>query len=33
VDLIVMPTLREVAWSIEEELTRAAKARSRNPKP
>jgi aspartyl-tRNA(Asn)/glutamyl-tRNA(Gln) amidotransferase subunit A len=33
VDLIVTPTLREVAWSIEEELTRAANARARNPKP
>jgi aspartyl-tRNA(Asn)/glutamyl-tRNA(Gln) amidotransferase subunit A len=33
VDLIVTPTIREVAWSIEEELTRAANARARNPKP
>jgi aspartyl-tRNA(Asn)/glutamyl-tRNA(Gln) amidotransferase subunit A len=33
VDLIITPTLREVAWSIEEELTRAANARARNPKP
>ena len=33
VDLIVTPTLRQVAWSIEEELTRAANARPRNPKP
>jgi aspartyl-tRNA(Asn)/glutamyl-tRNA(Gln) amidotransferase subunit A len=33
VDLIVTPTLREVAWSIEEELTRAASTRARNPKP
>ncbi len=33
VDLIVTPTIREVSWSIEEELTRAANARPRNPKP
>ena len=33
VDLIVTPTLREVSWSIEEELTRAANTRARNPKP
>ena len=33
VDLIVMPTIREVPWSIEEELTRAANTRPRNPKP
>jgi len=33
VDLIVTPTLREVAWTIEEELTRAANTRPRNPKP
>ncbi len=33
VDLIVTPTIREVSWSIEEELTRAANARARNPKP
>ena len=33
VDLIITPTIREVAWSIEEELTRAANARARNPKP
>ena len=33
IDLIVTPTIREVAWSIEEELTRAANARARNPKP
>lgn len=33
VDLIITPTIREVAWSIEEELTRAANARPRNPKP
>jgi aspartyl-tRNA(Asn)/glutamyl-tRNA(Gln) amidotransferase subunit A len=33
VDLIVTPTIRELPWSIEEELTRAANARARNPKP
>ncbi len=33
VDLIVTPTLREVAWTIEDELTRAANTRARNPKP
>jgi len=33
VDLIITPTIREVAWSIEDELTRAANARARNPKP
>ncbi|HTX35131.1 MAG TPA: amidase [Bryobacteraceae bacterium] len=33
IDLIVTPTIREVAWSIEEELTRGANARARNPKP
>jgi len=33
IDLIVTPTLREVAWTIEEELTRAANTRARNPKP
>jgi aspartyl-tRNA(Asn)/glutamyl-tRNA(Gln) amidotransferase subunit A len=33
IDLIITPTLREVAWSIEEELTRSANARARNPKP
>jgi aspartyl-tRNA(Asn)/glutamyl-tRNA(Gln) amidotransferase subunit A len=33
VHLIVTPTIREVSWSIEEELTRAANARARNPKP
>jgi aspartyl-tRNA(Asn)/glutamyl-tRNA(Gln) amidotransferase subunit A len=33
VDLIITPTIREVSWSIEEELTRAANARPRNPKP
>jgi len=33
VDLIITPTIREVAWGIEEELTRAANSRARNPKP
>jgi aspartyl-tRNA(Asn)/glutamyl-tRNA(Gln) amidotransferase subunit A len=33
IDLIVTPTIREVAWTIEEELTRAANTRARNPKP
>ncbi len=33
VDLIVTPTIREVSWSIEEELTRSANTRARNPKP
>ena len=33
VDLIVTPTIRQVSWSIEEELTRAANARPGNPKP
>jgi aspartyl-tRNA(Asn)/glutamyl-tRNA(Gln) amidotransferase subunit A len=33
VDLIVTPTIRELPWSIEEELTRAANTRPRNPKP
>jgi aspartyl-tRNA(Asn)/glutamyl-tRNA(Gln) amidotransferase subunit A len=33
IDLIITPTIREVAWSIEEELTRAANNRARNPKP
>ena len=33
IDLIITPTIREVAWSIEEELTRAANTRPRNPKP
>ena len=33
IDLIVTPTIREVAWSIEDELTRSANARARNPKP
>jgi aspartyl-tRNA(Asn)/glutamyl-tRNA(Gln) amidotransferase subunit A len=33
VDFLVTPTVRELPWSIEEELTRAANARPRNPKP
>ncbi len=33
VDFIVTPTIREVSWSIEEELGRGAAGRGRNPKP
>ena len=33
VDLLITPTIRELPWTIEEELTRAANARPRNPKP
>jgi aspartyl-tRNA(Asn)/glutamyl-tRNA(Gln) amidotransferase subunit A len=33
VDLLITPTIREVPWSIEDELGRAANARPRNPKP
>jgi aspartyl-tRNA(Asn)/glutamyl-tRNA(Gln) amidotransferase subunit A len=33
IDLIVTPTLREVAWSIEDELARGSAGRARNPKP
>jgi aspartyl-tRNA(Asn)/glutamyl-tRNA(Gln) amidotransferase subunit A len=33
IDLIVTPTIREVPWTIEDELTRAASTRARNPKP
>jgi aspartyl-tRNA(Asn)/glutamyl-tRNA(Gln) amidotransferase subunit A len=33
VDLLVTPTIRELPWSIEEELVRAADAKPRNPKP
>jgi len=33
VDLLVTPTIRELPWSIEDELGRAANARPRNPKP
>jgi aspartyl-tRNA(Asn)/glutamyl-tRNA(Gln) amidotransferase subunit A len=33
VDFIITPTIREVAWSIEEELGRGGGGRGRNPKP
>ena len=33
VDLLVTPTIRELPWTIEDELVRAANARPRNPKP
>ncbi|HEV3199945.1 MAG TPA: amidase [Bryobacteraceae bacterium] len=33
VDLLVTPTIREPAWSIEDELGRAANGRPRSPKP
>jgi aspartyl-tRNA(Asn)/glutamyl-tRNA(Gln) amidotransferase subunit A len=33
VDLLITPTIREVAWSIEEELTRSAGGRGGTPKP
>jgi aspartyl-tRNA(Asn)/glutamyl-tRNA(Gln) amidotransferase subunit A len=33
VDFLITPTLRELPWTIEEELGRAANARARNPKP
>jgi aspartyl-tRNA(Asn)/glutamyl-tRNA(Gln) amidotransferase subunit A len=33
VDFLVTPTIRELPWTIEEELGRAANARARNPKP
>ncbi|HTS28112.1 MAG TPA: amidase [Bryobacteraceae bacterium] len=33
VDLLITPTIRELPWSIEDELGRAANARARNPKP
>ena len=33
VDLLVTPTIREPAWSIEDELGRVANGRARNPKP
>ena len=33
VDFLVTPTIRELPWSIEEELARVASARPRNPKP
>jgi aspartyl-tRNA(Asn)/glutamyl-tRNA(Gln) amidotransferase subunit A len=33
VDFLITPTLRELPWTIEEELGRSANARARNPKP
>jgi aspartyl-tRNA(Asn)/glutamyl-tRNA(Gln) amidotransferase subunit A len=33
IDLLVTPTIREVSWTIEAELTRAANTQARNPKP
>jgi aspartyl-tRNA(Asn)/glutamyl-tRNA(Gln) amidotransferase subunit A len=33
VDFLITPTIRELPWTIEEELGRAANARARNPKP
>ncbi|HUA58120.1 MAG TPA: amidase [Verrucomicrobiae bacterium] len=33
VDVILTPTIRQVAWSIEEELTRGANGRGGTPKP
>lgn len=33
VDFLITPTIRELPWSIEEELGRSANARGRNPKP
>jgi len=33
VDFLITPTLRELPWSIEEELGRGASGRARNPKP
>jgi aspartyl-tRNA(Asn)/glutamyl-tRNA(Gln) amidotransferase subunit A len=33
VDLLITPTIRELPWSIEDELGRAANARARSPKP
>ncbi len=33
VDFIITPTIREVSWSIEEELGRGGGGRGRNPKP
>ncbi len=33
VDVIVTPTIRQVSWSIEEELTRGANGRGGTPKP
>jgi hypothetical protein len=33
VEVVLTPTIRHVSWSIEEELTRAADGRARNPEP
>ncbi|MGA2148559.1 MAG: amidase family protein, partial [Bryobacteraceae bacterium] len=33
VDLLITPTIRELPWTIEEELERVANFRPRNPKP
>ena len=33
IDFLITPTLRELPWTIEEELGRSANARPRNPKP
>ena len=33
VECVITPTIRHVAWSIEEELIRAADTRTRNPEP
>jgi aspartyl-tRNA(Asn)/glutamyl-tRNA(Gln) amidotransferase subunit A len=33
VDFLVTPTIRELPWTIEEELSRSANTRARNPKP
>jgi len=33
IDVLVTPTIREVSWTIEDELGRAANVRARNPKP
>jgi aspartyl-tRNA(Asn)/glutamyl-tRNA(Gln) amidotransferase subunit A len=33
VDFLITPTIRELPWTIEEELGRSANARARNPKP
>ena len=33
VECVLTPTIRHVSWSIEDELTRAADARTRNPEP
>jgi hypothetical protein len=31
--VMVTPTIRQLPWTIEEELTRVASTRARNPKP